>query len=117
MSRPRQVKSASKPAKPVKHDQGKLPYHLLPWEAVEEVVKVLAFGKSKYAARNWEAGFDWYRMFSASIRHLTLWWTGEDLDPESGLHHLAHAACDCLFGLSFVIWKRGVDDRPIKEKR
>lgn len=53
----------------VKKDLGKRRWSLLPWDAVEEVVKVLEFGAQKYADRNWEKGMDWDRLFDASMRH------------------------------------------------
>jgi hypothetical protein len=96
-----------------KHDGGKLPWHLLPFDAIEQVVRVLDFGAKKYAPRNWEKGIAHSRVFAAAQRHLTSWWRGEDNDPETGLSHLAHAACCTLFMLAFVTRKTpGVDDRP-----
>mgnify|MGYP001558282212 CR=1 FL=1 len=61
--------------------------------------------------RNWEAGFDWSRPYDALQRHLTAWWEGEDLDPESGLSHLAHCGCCLLFLLAFQLRRTGRDDR------
>lgn len=100
----------------VKHDQGKAPWHLLPWDAVRQVVLVLAFGARKYAERNWEAGIAHSRTYAATIRHLTAWFQdGETADPETGLHPLAHAACEVLFALAFSLrGTAGVDDRPGK---
>lgn len=98
----------------VKHDDGKLPWELVPWDAVKEVVKVLLFGKKKYDDRNWESGMNYSRLYAACIRHLTAWFQeGEDIDPESGISHLAHAGCCVLFMLAFTVrcmdeW----DDRP-----
>lgn len=98
-----------------KLDAGKLPYELLPEDAVEEVVKVLQFGAKKYAPRNWEKGISFGRLYGAIRRHGVAWFRGEDLDPETGLHHLAHLACEALFALAFVIRKtKNVDDRPCK---
>jgi hypothetical protein len=96
-----------------KNDDGKLPWHLLPFDAIGQVVRVLDFGSRKYAPRNWERGIAHSRVFAAAQRHLTSWWQGEDNDPETGLSHLAHAACCTLFMLAFVTRKTaGVDDRP-----
>jgi len=95
-----------------KDDSGKLPYHLIAPETLEELAKVLEFGARKYAPRNWEAGMDWSRVFSALQRHSWAWWKGEHTDPETGFSHLSHALC-CLMFLS-AYEKRGVgnDDRP-----
>lgn len=95
-----------------KFDQGKDPWHLLPFDAVAGIVKVLAFGAGKYAARNWEGGMDWSRCFSALQRHLTAWWMGDSTDPETGYSHLWHAGCCILFLIAFEIRGIGKDDRP-----
>jgi hypothetical protein len=96
----------------VKHDTGKAPWHLVPWDAVRVVVKVLAFGAAKYGERNWETGIARSRCFSAAIRHLTAWWEREGVDEETGISHLAHACCCVLFLLAFEIRGIGDDDRP-----
>jgi hypothetical protein len=76
------------------------------------IVKVLQFGAKKYGERNWEQGGHWLRNFSALIRHVSAWSQGEDLDPESGLPHLAHAGCCILFMLAYQLRKIGTDNRP-----
>jgi hypothetical protein len=84
-----------------KHDQGKARYDLLPFKALEEVVLVLTFGANKYAPDGWrQVPNHKPRYFAACLRHLVAWFfKGEIRDPESGLHHLAHAACCVLFML------------------
>jgi hypothetical protein len=86
----------------------KAPWHLLPYDALAEVVKVMAYGKAKYAARNWEKGLQHDETFGATMRHLTAWYAGEDVDTESGLLHLAHVAWNALALLAFTV--RGRDD-------
>lgn len=97
----------------LKLDTGKLPWELLPWDGLAEIVKVLRFGANKYAARNWEKGIDYSRVFGAILRHVTAWFMGQTNDPETGLNHLAHAGCEVLFVLTYSV--RGMqkfDDRP-----
>lgn len=101
-----------RPGGGVKHDQGKDPWDLLPWDAVRAIVKVLQFGATKYAPRNWEKGMKWSRPFSALIRHLTSWWEGERKDPETGYSHLWHAGCCIVFLIAYEIRGIGEDDRP-----
>lgn len=97
----------------VKMDAGKLRWSLLPWDAVEEVVRVLMFGAQKYADRNWEQGMDYGRLFDADMRHRIGWWQkGENAAEDSKIHQLAHAACDTLFLLAYELRERGKDDRP-----
>ena len=82
-----------------KFDGGKLEYGLVPPLALKEMVKVLTFGAQKYERDNWQRVPDSKRRyFDALQRHLWAWKEGEELDPESGIHHLAHAMC-CLFFL------------------
>ena len=81
-----------------KDDQGKIDYSLLPWDIVDEVVRVLQFGAQKYDRDNWRKVPDGLRRYSnAAMRHLVALQRGEINDPESGLSHAAHAACCCLF--------------------
>ena len=84
---------------PRKFDGGKLQYGLIPPLALKEMVKVLTFGAEKYEPNNWKnVPESKRRYFDALQRHLWAYKEGEKLDPESGIHHLAHAAC-CLFFL------------------
>jgi hypothetical protein len=80
-----------------KCDAGKLAWHLFPFDAVRDVVRVLMRGAKKYTAHNWRAGMLWSRPYDATLRHLDAFWSGEDLDPETGEHHLDHALCELLF--------------------
>lgn len=85
----------------MKFDNGKLDWALLPFESVEEIIKVLMVGAKKYKRDNWQLVEDGdTRYFNAAMRHITSWKQGEDLDPETGLQHLAHAGCCLLFLIS-----------------
>ena len=83
----------------VKFDDGKTDWSLMPFEAIEEINKVLDFGAKKYAAHNWKtgSGFKYTRVLSSLLRHTFAWARGEDLDPESGLSHLSHMGCNIVF--------------------
>lgn len=48
---------------------------------------------------------------ASTLRHLLAWQAREDLDPESGLHHLAHARADLGMLLELVLTGHGNDDR------
>jgi hypothetical protein len=104
---------------PTKADGEKLPLHLLPPRALEQVGRVLAFGAAKYGPDNWRRppGLARSRYYAATLRHLLAWWRGEDTDPESGLPHLAHAACSVLFLVEQSDGSApGEDDRPSRQK-
>ena len=84
-----------------KDDAEKVRFDLLPLGALEEIAKVLSFGSRKYDDDNWRKVPNLRRRyFGAALRHVTAWRLGEITDPETGLHHLAHAACNLLFVLS-----------------
>lgn len=102
----------NKKAEGVKHDQQKIRWDLVPYDAVNEIAKVLTFGAAKYEARNWEKGMDWSRAFGALQRHLTRWFHGQDKDKETQLTHLANAGCCLFFLISWELRQVGNDDRP-----
>lgn len=87
-----------------KFDGGKPQYGLLPLNALEENVKVLTVGAQKYEPDNWKRVPDGKRRyFDAALRHLFAFKRGEERDPETGLHHLAHALCCIQFILDLEL--------------
>lgn len=88
----------------IKYDNDKPEYGLLPPFAIEETVKVLTFGAKKYDRENWRKLDDLHnRYFNAAQRHLWAIKRGESRDPETGMHHAAHAMCCLLFLLESEI--------------
>lgn len=61
---------------------------------------------------NWTQGFNWSGPYASMMRHLHAWWAGEDFDKESGVSHLAHAACNLMFLQHFEYNYKQGDDRP-----
>ena len=98
-----------------KDDQGKLRFDLLPVRPLESVASIYTYGAGKYDDNNWRDGIQWGRVFGATMRHLWAFWRGEDLDDESGLPHLAHAAFGCLTLLEFMETHRELDDRAMSK--
>lgn len=87
-------------------------YDLIPVKPLAELARVYGHGAKKYAARNWERGYEWSLSYAALQRHVNSFWGGETWDDESGLHHLAHAIFHCM---SMIEWDRThpeLDDRP-----
>ena len=73
-------------------------FHLLPWEEIADVVRVLGKGAEKYAAWNWQKIDNGeMRYLNAAYRHMGKISSGEKIDPEWGLSHYAHAICSLLF--------------------
>ena len=72
----------------------KTPLGLIPPHAMEQTAWVHKLGADKYGPWNWrETGVCASTYVNAILRHLNAWRDGEDLDPESGISHLAHVAC------------------------
>lgn len=104
--------------KGLKFDDGKLDYSLVDDAAEAEMVAVLTFGAVKYERGNWaHVEGAKVRYTSAIRRHLAAWRGGEALDPETGLHHLAHAACCVHFLLGIELPALGEEDlSPLRER-
>lgn len=99
------------PRKALKHDDNKLRYSLLLDEFVQEMIRVRMFGAEKYEPWDWLHGLEFSRYQDAIKRHLKDFNSGEDLDKESGYHHMAHIAINAMFLYTFQMLDAGVDDR------
>lgn len=99
-----------------KFDKEKPQLALLPRHPLCDITSVLMFGAEKYGVYNWRKGMEWNRLASATMRHIMAWVDCEDKDPESGLPHLAHAACNLLFLLEYQRTCPEKDDRYCKEE-
>jgi hypothetical protein len=74
----------------------KAPMWLLPPYAMQQTAWVHKHGAEKYGPFNWrEKTVCASTYISAIMRHLDAWRDGEDIDPESGLTHLAHISASC----------------------
>lgn len=81
-----------------KDDSGKTRMDLLPFDALEEVAKVMTFGAKKYRPDGWKNVPDGVSRYEAALlRHLAAIKRGESHDAESGLSHVSHMACNALF--------------------
>jgi Domain of unknown function (DUF5664) len=78
-----------------KFDAGKPDLSLIPLSALEEEARGFMLGAEKYGRYNYCAGLEATRLLAAALRHIHAVLQGDDLDPESGAHHLGHARC-CL---------------------
>ncbi len=76
----------------------KIPLHL--WPQTASVLGALAMldGCLKYGRANYRPGGARASIYyDAAVRHLTAWFEGEDVDPDSGLPHLGHLlACAAI---------------------
>jgi len=101
----------------LKFDGDKPRTDLVPISLIMGCARGLAHGARKYMANNWLLGFSFNRPYGALLRHLFAWWSGEDLDPDSGLPHLDHAICNLAFLKEYTDKKKRYkrfDNRPFK---
>jgi hypothetical protein len=97
----------------MKADEGKLKISLVPTEIIRAVARVRMFGVQKYVdPENWKT-VEKQRYKDALLRHILAWWEDEkSVDEESGLPHLAHAACNIAFILEMSKSGRKDNTRP-----
>lgn len=89
-----------------KHDNKKLMWDLLPYDAIEKIVDILTYGADKYEAYSWQKLDDFEnRYFAALMRHIVAHREGEKFDKESGKLHIAHVATNALFLLWYELNK------------
>ena len=101
-----------------KLDQNKPRMSLLPKGALNAVIRVLEFGATKYQVDNWRHVPDAKtRYYDAMQRHIDAWWQGEQKDPETGEHHLAHAICCGMFLWWFDNQQSGVPEAILEVEK
>ena len=101
-----------------KADEEKVRMDLLSPIALAEIGKVMTFGAAKYDDNNWRRGYKWSLSSDAHDRHYHAWRLGEDLDEETGSHHLIAAAWHLIALWWFQKWGKGSDDiRPTIQHR
>jgi hypothetical protein len=90
----------------------KVPMWLLPPYALQQTAWVHKLGSEKYGPYNWrENSVCASTYISAIMRHLDAWRDGEDIDPESGVTHLAHIAASCNILMDAHQCSKLIDDR------
>jgi hypothetical protein len=102
----------------MKFDTDKPQLQLVPAFPLLEISRVFGFGAKKYGQNNWRRDADlygWTRHYCSIQRHLNAWIDGEDLDPESGMPHLAHATTQLMILLQLTKDAPQCDDRFKKE--
>lgn len=89
-------------------------FDLIPAGPLWLLAELYGKGARKYDARNWERGYPWHLSYAAAMRHMTLFWQGEDVDPEMGLPHPVCAVFHMFALVEFMATQPGYDDRPTR---
>lgn len=93
----------------------KVPMHLWPNTATVLGAMGLLDGALKYGRSNWRAvGIRASIYYDAVDRHMAAWFEGEDIDPDSGLPHLAHALASIAIIVDAIAGDRFRDDRMVR---
>lgn len=92
---------------------GKLPLELVPDVLVAEAAFAFLEGALKYGRFNWRVAGARASIYRAALhRHLMCWWNGEDVDPVTGVRHLASIAACVGILLDAELCDTLTDDRP-----
>ncbi len=100
----------------LKYDVDKPDLSLLSPNAITYLAKVLTFGAKKYAPNNWRNGIDQIRLIAAALRHIFAFAAGHNTDSETGLPHMAHAMCCCMFSIELMESPANKDSRFLYTK-
>lgn len=63
-----------------------------------------------------DRGMTWMEKYDSIMKHCNAWYQGEDFDPESGIHHMAHAGWDANTLAHYAYTGAEQDDRPLTHK-
>jgi hypothetical protein len=98
-----------------KYDAGKMRLDLVPASGVMAAADVFGYGAQKYYANSWRSGemVTWSRTYGSIQRHLLTFWSGENVDPESGKPHLSHAITQLMILIEHQNINKKGDDRHV----
>lgn len=86
-------------------------FDLVPVYPLTLLARLYAFGAKKYTAHNWRNGYEWSKSYAAAQRHLTAFWDGEDIDPETKVPHVINVAFHMFVLAQYMRDNREYDDR------
>lgn len=91
----------------------KAPLSCVPMNVVAEMGLGMLEGAAKYGRHNYRGvGVRASVYFDATMRHLIAWWEGEDIDPDTGVNHIAKALASLAVLRDSQMQGLGTDDRP-----
>jgi hypothetical protein len=92
----------------------KVPLSALPTRVLWHVGLAMLEGALKYGRHNYRAAGTRASVYFDAVvsRHILPWWEGEDIDPDSGKHHLDKAIAALMVLRDSMLQGNWVDDRP-----
>lgn len=92
-------------------DDGKPDLSLIPFVAEVAMAQAFMYGSKKYGRYNYCKGHDLSQLIASAKRHISKFYAGEDVDNESGIHHLGHAMVNLAMILQEIELGTIKDDR------
>ncbi len=105
---------------------GKLDYSAIPWPVIRRLANAMNEGATKYGRFNFREDEITARTYISAIsRHLfgdpstgsEGWVNGEDIDPDSGEHHLVKVMACCMLVVDALEHDKLIDDRLVTESK
>lgn len=91
-------------------NEGKPKWSLVHYRSLIPMIRVLEYGCKKYSPDNWKKGLDLKEILESMQRHLAALMDGEEIDSESGIHHMGHIQCNAMF-YNYHREKQKLDDK------
>lgn len=98
-----------------RHNKGKIQTREVDPDFILGIGEVLTKSREKYDAFNWQKDTPFSVPYESLMRHLMAFQKGEEIDSESGCHHLLHVATNVMF-LYYHRNNIKMDDRGFKKK-
>lgn len=95
----------------------KVPFSTVSAPVMAEIGLAMLEGALKYGRHNYRVvGVRASVYYDALLRHITAWWEGEDIDPDSGVNHVTKAIATLVVLRDAMLNDKLADDRPPKSK-
>jgi hypothetical protein len=91
---------------------GKTKLRLLPYKALKAAAEIREYGIKKYKGDNY-AQVPSIEFVDATLRHVYKYLDGQEIDDESGHHHLHHALCSILLAVAVLENDRDEEGRAL----
>ena len=88
-------------------------FTIIPMTVMWEIGAGMFEGAWKYGRHNYRVSDVRASIYvDAAMGHITSWWEGQDIDPDSGINELSKAICSLVVLRDAQIQSKMIDDRP-----
>jgi len=101
--------------KSLRFNEGKIQTREIDPDFILGIGEVLTKSRAKYEHFNWQKPTNFSTPYESMMRHLMAFQKGEEIDKETGCHHLLHAATNIMFLYYHAVNNSGIDDRGFKK--